>query len=72
MEVAGVSIKGEFLSNKANVLIHTLHERGWDVKGTLNEFTATYGSVEIKYREGDVCVCSQGEEVMHLRITDVM
>ena len=68
-----MSIKGEFLANKANVLFHTLYERGWDVRGNLSEFTAGYHNINLFYKDGDINICfSDGREIMRMKITDVL
>ena len=67
-----MSVKGEFLSSKAQVLMEHLRGRGWTVEGTLTDFTATFKDITMKYRDGDIDVCSNEREIMRLRITDII
>ena len=42
---------------------------GW---GTLTDFTATFKDITMKYKDGDIDVCSGAREIMRLRITDII
>ena len=67
-----MSVKGEFLSSKAQVLMEHLRNRGWTVEGTLTDFTATFKDITMDYKDGDIDVCSGAREIMRLRITDII
>lgn len=68
-----MSVKGEFLSSKAQVLMEHLRDRGWTVEGTLTDFTAIFKDITMKYRDGDINICfSDGREIVRMKITDIM
>lgn len=68
-----MSVKGEFLSSKAQVLMEHLRNRGWTVEGMLTDFTATFKDITMKYRDGDINICfSDGREIVRMKITDIL
>ena len=67
-----MGVKGEFLASKANVLFHTLYERGWDVRGNLSEFTAGYHDINLFYKDGDINIWRGSDEIMRIKITDIV
>lgn len=64
--------KGEFLSSKAQVLMEHLRNRGWMVDGMLTDFTATFKDITMKYKDGDIDVWRGSDEIMRLKITDIL
>ena len=67
-----MSVKGEFLSSKAQVLMEHLRNRGWTVEGTLTDFTATFKEITMKYKDGDIDVWRGSDEIMRIKITDIL
>lgn len=67
-----MSVKGEFLSSKAQVLMEHLRNRGWAVEGTLIDFTATFKDITMKYKDGDIDVWRGSDEIMRLKVTDIL
>lgn len=67
-----MGVKGEFLSSKAQVLMEHLRNRGWAVEGTLIDFTATFKDITMGYKDGDIDVWRGSDEIMRLRITDIL
>lgn len=64
--------KGEFLSSKANVLVHVLHDRGWEIEGDLCVFTAVFHDITMNYKDGDIEIWRGSEEIMRLKVTDIL
>lgn len=67
-----MGVKGEFLSSKAQVLMEHLRNRGWTVDGTLTDFTATFKDITMKYKDGDIDVWRGSDEIMRIKITDIL
>lgn len=67
-----MSVKGEFLSSKAQVLMEHLRNRGWTVEGTLIDFTATFKDITMNYKDGDIDVWRGSDEIMRIKITDIL
>lgn len=67
-----MSVKGEFLSSKAQVLMEHLRNRGWTVDGTLTDFTATFKDITMKYNDGDIEIWRGLDEIMRIKITDII
>ena len=67
-----MSVKGEFLSSKAQVLMEHLRARGWMVDGTLTDFTATFKDITMNYKDGDIDVWHGSDEIMRIKITDII
>lgn len=67
-----MGVKGEFLSSKAQVLTEHLRNRGWTVEGTLTDFRATFKDITMKYKDGDIDVWRGSDEIMRIKITDIL
>lgn len=67
-----MGVKGEFLSSKAQVLMEHLRNRGWTVEGTLTDFTATFKDITMNYKDGDIDVWRGSDEIMRIKITDIV
>lgn len=67
-----MGVKGEFLSSKAQVLMEHLRNRGWTVEGTLTDFTATFKDITMNYKDGDIEIWRGSEEIMRLKVTDIL
>lgn len=67
-----MSVKGEFLSSKAQVLMEHLRNRGWAVEGTLTDFSATFKDITMNYKDGDIDVWRGSDEIMRIKITDLL
>ena len=67
-----MGVKGEFLSSKAQVLMEHLRNRGWTVEGTLTDFTATFKDITMNYKDGDIDVWRASDEIMRIKITDIL
>ena len=49
-----------------------LRKRGWTVEGTLTDFRATFKDITMNYKDGDIDVWRGSDEIMRLRITDIL